>query len=151
MTSQITQCNHCEVRTRKAIYNPANFNFINGHIHGRMCKKIELMATSTCLEDHMIHMNSADEVTKSIVFHRVHVSNIMNDYAVTMSMVQDYLYCKPRVIEMPTLSSLATPAVVSTTTSGAPSDDKFGIMTTLGFQFCNFLSPPLFLPSPLAD
>ena len=31
---------------------------------------------------------------------------------------------------MPTLSSLAAPEVVVTTTSGAASDDKVGIMTT---------------------
>ena len=32
-----------------------------------------------------------------------------------------------------TLSSLAAPEVVTTTTSGASSDDKFGIMVSLGF------------------
>ena len=37
------------------------------------------------------------------------------------------------VIMMPTLSSLVAPEVVITTTSGATSDDKVGIMTTLRF------------------
>ena len=36
---------------------------------------------------------------------------------------------------VPTSSSLAAPAVVLTTTPGATSDDKVGIMTTLGFQW----------------
>ena len=39
---------------------------------------------------------------------------------------------------MPTLSSLATPAVVIKTTAGVASEDKVGIRTTLGFQGWDF-------------
>ena len=41
---------------------------------------------------------------------------------------------KPGVVMMPTLSSLAAPEVVVTTTSGAASDGKIGIMTTISFR-----------------
>ena len=46
-----------------------------------------------------------------------------------------HLQWKPRVVMMPTLSSLAAPEVVVMTTSGAASYDKVGIMTTPWFQF----------------
>ena len=44
-------------------------------------------------------------------------------------------HSKPRVVKMPTLSSLMAPEVVVMTTSGAASDDKVGIVTTHGFQW----------------
>ena len=44
-----------------------------------------------------------------------------------------YNHRKPRVTMMPTLSSLVAPEVVITT-SGATSDDKVGIITTLAFS-----------------
>ena len=41
---------------------------------------------------------------------------------------------KPKVVTMLTLSSPVAAEVVVMTTSGAASDDKVGIMTTLAFQ-----------------
>ena len=38
-----------------------------------------------------------------------------------------------KIVMMPTLSSLTAPQVVCMTTSGVVSDDKVGIMTTIGF------------------
>ena len=46
-----------------------------------------------------------------------------------------YWHWKSRVAMMQTLSSLAAPEVVIKTTSGAASDDKVGIMATLGFLY----------------
>ena len=43
-------------------------------------------------------------------------------------------YWKPRVVCMPTLSSLASQRVVVRTTPGATSDDKVGITATFDFQ-----------------
>ena len=41
---------------------------------------------------------------------------------------------KPRVVMMPNLSSIVTQEIVITATFGVISDDKMGIMATLGFQ-----------------
>ena len=43
------------------------------------------------------------------------------------------------LIMMPTLSSLMEPYIVIMTTSGAMSDDKVGIMISLGFQFLFYI------------
>ena len=45
-----------------------------------------------------------------------------------------HMYWKSRDIMMPTLSLLVAPEDVVMTTSGATSDDKVGIMTTLGLK-----------------
>ena len=47
---------------------------------------------------------------------------------------------KARVITMPTSSSLVASEVVITTTYDNNSDDKVGIMTTLGFYLLNLQS-----------
>ena len=47
---------------------------------------------------------------------------------------------KPRVVMMPTLSSLAAPQVVFTTTCGATNDDKVDIMKTLFSVMSKILS-----------
>ena len=46
-----------------------------------------------------------------------------------------YNLWKPRVVMLPTLSWLVALEVVFMTTSSVTSDDKVGIMTTLGFKF----------------
>ena len=46
---------------------------------------------------------------------------------------------RPRVVMVPTLSSLAAPEVVIKTTSGAASDDKVGLMITTGAAGAGFI------------
>ena len=57
---------------------------------------------------------------------------------------QYQLHRKPKVVELPTLSSLEAPEVV-VTTSGAPSEDKVGIMK-VGFHFWHQDISPQYLP-----
>ena len=45
------------------------------------------------------------------------------------------IHWNPKVITMPTLTSLAAPEVVMMTTANAVGDDKVGIVITFGFQW----------------
>ena len=56
------------------------------------------------------------------------------DGATAVSLICE-VHWKPRVVVIPTLSSMVAPEVVVTTTPVAINDDKVGIMTTLGFQW----------------